>query len=74
MLKSRNLSNKRLILMKRKIFVTTHNANRLLEKIYEQINKKKILTWGVDSDGDFTHTPEQWDELGWLKPEIINWY
>jgi len=29
-----------------------------------------VTTWAYDSDGDFTHTAEQWRNKAWLRPKI----
>ena len=48
----------------------TNNAQVLLDEIKRQIDVGKIKTWSYDKDGDFTHTPEQWKDEAWLKPQI----
>ncbi len=52
------------------IFVSTKEPNRLVEKIRSDIELKKIDTWSVDSDGDFTHSAEQWRYRAWLRAKI----
>ena len=52
------------------ILVTTDTPNGLLAKINEAINKGHVTTWIVDSDGDFTHTPDQWNKKAWLRPTV----
>ena len=42
----------------------------LLDAIKKEINSEKIVTWSCDSDGDFTHTPEQWKNKAWLRPIV----
>ena len=41
------------------IRIETTNARALLLAVREAINKGHIGTWSYDSDGDFTHTPDQ---------------
>ena len=38
----------------------------LLEKINRFIREGNSQTWEIDSDGDFTHIPEQWKNKAWL--------
>ena len=52
------------------IIVKTENPSQLLSKIKASIREEKIVTWEVDSDGDFTHVPEQWKHKAWLCPKI----
>jgi hypothetical protein len=42
----------------------------LLAEIKQAMQTGKIETWSVDSDGDFTHTPEQWKFKAWLRPKV----
>lgn len=48
--------------------IYTGNPKTLLEKIKKAIDKKHIITWSYDDDGDFTHTADQWKNRAWLKP------
>lgn len=50
----------------------TNSPEQLIKKIKEAIDEKKITTWSYDSDGDFTHTPDQWKNHCWLRPRIIS--
>jgi hypothetical protein len=52
------------------IRVATSDANQLLTAIRAGISSGAIQTWSVDSDGDFTHTPDQWRSKAWLRPRI----
>lgn len=56
------------------IYVSTCQPRKLLEDIKQAINDKKIVTWGYDNDGDFYHTPEQWNYKAWLSPTISDKY
>jgi hypothetical protein len=42
----------------------------LFSAIKKAIDEKSIATWSYDGDGDFTHTPAQWDKRAWLRPSI----
>lgn len=44
----------------------------LLKAIRNAIDKGEIVTWSYDSDGDFTHTPEQFRGKAWLRPIVLN--
>lgn len=50
------------------VIIKTKNPSGLLSAIRKAIDDKKIETWSYDSDGDFTHTPDQWIRKAWLKP------
>ncbi|SEB44219.1 hypothetical protein [Terriglobus roseus] len=42
----------------------------LLARIKALIKSGHIETWEYDSDGDFTHSPTQWKNKAWLRPEV----
>lgn len=42
----------------------------LLQQIKALINTSAIDTWSMDSEGDFTHTPPQWKNKAWFRPQI----
>jgi len=52
------------------IIIKTNTPADLLAAIKKEIKEGKIETWSCDSDGDFTHTPEQWKYDAWLRPKI----
>lgn len=53
------------------IIVKTSNPSRLYQKIKDKVNSENPLeTWSLDKDGDFTHSPPQWDKKAWLRPTI----
>lgn len=52
------------------IIVTTASPRKLLTDIKAAIDEKKIDTWKYDSDGDFTHSPDQWNNRAWFRPDI----
>ena len=52
------------------IVVNVGNPSALLANIKKAIDSKHIVTWSYDSDGDFTHTPDQWFRKAWLRPQL----
>jgi hypothetical protein len=50
--------------------VFSDNPRGLLTNIKSSIQDGSIETWAVDSDGDFTHSPEQWKNRAWFRPVI----
>ncbi|OGK37540.1 hypothetical protein A3F60_00215 [Candidatus Roizmanbacteria bacterium RIFCSPHIGHO2_12_FULL_39_8] len=54
------------------LYFKTANPNKLLSEFRKAIDAEKILTWSYDSDGDFTHTVDQWKHKAWLRPKIQN--
>lgn len=50
------------------IVVSTDTPKGLLAAIKAEIDAGRIETWEYDSDGDFTHSPEQWRQKAWLRP------
>jgi hypothetical protein len=54
------------------ITVFTPEPEALLSNVKKQIADKKIQTWLVDEDGDFTHTPPQWKRKAWLRPKVFS--
>lgn len=42
----------------------------LLTAIKAAMRDGQIETWSVDSDGDFTHSPEQWKNKAWLRASV----
>lgn len=54
------------------IIIKTKNPSGLLKSIKSKIDDKKIDTWSYDSDGDFTHTPDQWKNKAWLRPKVYS--
>jgi len=55
------------------LIVNTTTPDQLLANIRATIDKKGIVTWTYDSEGDFTHTTssEQWEEKAWMRPIIV---
>lgn len=54
------------------LIVKTSNPSGLLSDIKKAIDSKSIQTWSYDSDGDFTHSPEQWQHKAWMRPKVCN--
>ena len=50
----------------------TSDPQKLLTTFKHLIDQKKVLTWSYDRDGDFTHTPDQWANKGWLRPSVFS--
>ena len=46
------------------------NPQQLLSDIKAAIKAGTVQTWAVDSDGDFTHSPDQWRYKAWLHPSV----
>ncbi len=51
------------------IIIKTADPAGLLTAIKKAIDAKSIETWLYNSDGFFTHSPEQWKYKAWFKPE-----
>lgn len=45
---------------------------KLLAAYKKAIDDGHVSTWSYDSDGDFTHTPDQWIRKAWLRPAITD--
>jgi hypothetical protein len=54
------------------VIVTTEVPNKLLNAIKASIDDGSVATWAYDSDGDFTHTAEQWKNKAWIRPKITD--
>jgi hypothetical protein len=50
--------------------IQTDSPNALLVAIKRAIDEKHVETWTYDEEGDFTHTPVQWKNRGWLRPRV----
>lgn len=48
----------------------TTDPQALLTAFKRGIDAGHIVTWSYDTDGDFTHTPEQWKKKAWLRPRV----
>jgi hypothetical protein len=52
------------------ISFSTTKPKTLLAAIKSAIDKGHITTWSYDSDGDFTHSTNQWARKAWMRPRI----
>ena len=43
---------------------------KLLAAYKKAVDGGHVATWSYDSDGDFTHTADQWNKKAWLRPKI----
>jgi hypothetical protein len=46
------------------------NPTELLANIKAAIRAGTVETWSVDSDGDLTHSPQQWKNKAWFRPSV----
>jgi hypothetical protein len=53
------------------IHFTTKTPKKLLSTFKKAIDDGKVATWAYDTDGDFTHTAQQWKSLAWLRPKVV---
>lgn len=51
------------------VIIKTSDPKGLLKKIKDAIDNEDVATWSYDTDGDFTHMPQQWKNKAWLKPK-----
>ena len=54
------------------IIIDTSKPRELLASVKKAIDEGKVTTWSYDSEGDFTHTPDQWKGKAWLRPKIAS--
>jgi len=52
------------------IYFKTKAPKKLLAAYKKAIDDGHVTTWSYDSDGDFTHTADQWNRKAWLRPKI----
>lgn len=48
----------------------TSTPKKLLATYRKAIDDGHVQTWSYDSDGDFTHTADQWSRRAWLRPKV----
>src|ERR1700755_1781835 len=53
------------------VYFDTKTPNKLLKAFKKAIDDGHVDTWAYDKDGDFTHTPDQWNKQAWLRPKIV---
>lgn len=49
------------------VIIKTHNPEQLRDNFTNAIRELKIVTWVVDSDGDFTIKRELWRNHAWMR-------
>lgn len=52
------------------IEIRTNNPQQFVDSINQAIREKRIVTWSVDSEGDYTLTQDQWVCKAWMTPKI----
>jgi hypothetical protein len=52
------------------IHIKTNNPDKLLEDIRHKAMCQELDTWSIDEDGDFTHTPNQWQNEAWFRSVV----
>lgn len=63
-------TNRRCRILPVAIHFTTSTPKKLLANFKAAIDDGRVATWSYDTDGDFTHTAQQWRSLAWLRPRI----
>lgn len=53
------------------IHFKTQTPKRLLATYKKAVDDGHVTTWSYDTDGDFTHTAEQWIRKAWLRPKGV---
>ncbi|WP_439363116.1 hypothetical protein ACNJYD_20015 [Bradyrhizobium sp. DASA03005] len=53
------------------ILFSTNKPKTLLERLRWCIDQNHIETWTYDGNGDFTHTPNQFRHMAWMRPFIV---
>lgn len=54
------------------IIVNTENPQNLLDLLKDAIQRGKIKTWLLDSEGDLTSANPRWMFKAWFEPQIDN--
>lgn len=49
------------------IYVKTSCPGQLIDSIKQKIYNHEIITWNVDSDGDYTINRDQWEFHAWFR-------
>jgi hypothetical protein len=52
------------------IYFKTATPRKLLAAYKKAVDDGHVSTWSYDSDGDFTHTADQWSRKAWLRPKV----
>lgn len=50
------------------LIIRTNDPKRLEYSFRTLVAGNRILTWDVDSEGDYTISREQWREHAWMRP------
>lgn len=53
------------------LHIKTKTPKKLLTTLKSAIDDGRATTWVYDSEGDFTHTSEQWIRKAWLRPKVV---
>jgi hypothetical protein len=54
------------------LYFSTANPAALLASFKKAIADGHVVTWSYDDDGDFTHTPHQWNKQAWMRPSTTS--
>ena len=55
--------------LERKVFAPANDNDKSVRCMVQGIiDDGHIATWKYDEDGDFYHSPDQWEHNGWLRP------
>ena len=49
----------------------TDDSKGLLSALRDAIEDGDIETWRIDTDGDLTHTSNQWGGRAWMRPRAL---
>ena len=49
----------------------TKTPKKLLATYKKAVDDEHVQTWEYDSDGDFTHSAQQWIRKAWLRPKVF---
>ena len=52
------------------VLFKTNTPQALLNDFKMKIDQGHVVTWSYDKDGEFKHTPDQWRDVGWMRPSI----
>lgn len=53
------------------IAISTTKPHGLLASLKAAIDSRKIETWTYYRNGDFTHSPMQWNRKAFMRPSIV---
>jgi hypothetical protein len=52
------------------VLFKTNTPQALLNDFKKKIDEGHVVTWSYDKNDDFTHTPDQWRFVAWMRPSI----